>query len=414
MYCVGVSYKKTQAEVRERFAFSDEEKSEFISALLKENLIDACVILSTCNRSEIYFTGANNSTKDSARVDNNMDQNAVDSSKGLDGKYQQDDLIEYMEQKLIEYKGIDSETVKNECLVFADKRAVKHLYKVCCGLDSMVLGEVEIIRQIKDAYQFSVDNNFVNKEINVVFQGSLNASKEIQSKTKLAYCPVSIGTLAARAVEDFCKNNDASNVLIVGASGKTGSIVLKDLLDLKIPNLAIIGTGRKPSLLKAEYEDYPNVGIASYDDRYNYIKWADVIVSATSSPHYTFVAEKCQKHFENENKNQLFLDLAVPRDIDKAIGKLDKKHLMDIDYFNKLAKANNEMRISESNNAKLILDEKIDEIMKSMKLQDFVANNREAKELLEGKNGMWLIYQLRDKLGEEQFSEIIEYIKDIY
>lgn len=379
MYCIGVSYKKTKAEIREKFNFSDEEKNVFIPHVLEKTGLEGCVILSTCNRSELYFSG-----------------NVTDG-------------IEVMEKFLHEFKNIDLNTVKEECLAYAGENAIRHLFNVCCGMDSMVLGEVEIIRQIKEAYGFSFEHKWVNKELNIVFQAALNSSKEIHNKTNLAYCPVSVSTLTAKAVEKYCKENGRNHILIIGAGGRTGSIVIKNLLDMNIDGIEIVGTGRNPETLKSEYENYVNVRIEDYKDRYAYVDWADVIVSATSSPHYTFVSDKCADLIKN---NKLFIDLAIPRDIDKDIADNDKVSLMDIDYFNKLAKKNNEAKIAECDTAYSLIEEKVQKTVKNIAFEHYITENDKLHKELENRDSMWLIHKLRDELDKDSFIKIIEILGD--
>ena len=140
MFCISVSFKKTPANVRQRFAFSKEEAKVFLDKLIKEQWITGGVIVSTCNRSECYFMG----------------------SRAYFSK---------IENWFAGYKKIDREWMKQYCLYYSGKRAIQHLYKVTAGLDSMVLGEDEILRQVKEAYLSAKEQGFVNSELNIIFQG---------------------------------------------------------------------------------------------------------------------------------------------------------------------------------------------------------------------------------------------------
>lgn len=389
MYCIGVSFKKTSAEVRERFAFSEETRANFLHQVSAIKNIGGCVVLSTCNRSEIYFT---------------------DSEDGL--VEDKESVMEQMMRLWIAFLGIDEQLLKKEGLFFSGKGAISHLFHVCCGLDSMVLGEVEIIHQLKEAYQYAIEQGTVNKEIHLAFQAALNASKEIQSKTQMAHRPVSVGTLTARSIEAFCKELKEPHVLVVGAGGKIGKIVCKDLQDLKIPGLQMIGTGRNPSLLEAEFREYGNMKVASYYDRYEYLAWADVIVSATSGPHYTFLKKEVSPHLLGEPKKRLWIDLAIPRDMDQNLASIEDNILYDIDYFQKLAQDNNQAKQSEIGDAKAILEEKKQQLEKNLLFQQFMARRNDRLEYWNQKGVMPLLYALRDELNEEAFQEVITVLEN--
>lgn len=177
MFCISISFKKTPLEIRQRFAFSIEQQKELLGKLINDNIITGGVIVSTCNRSELYFT------------------------KG-------EGAVEAVEQAISSYKQIDEESIKKYGLYYQGKKAVRHLFKVVCGLDSMVLGEDEIFRQVKEAYLFANNQGFTNSRLNILFQGAFNCAKLSKSETKLSNTPVSIGTLTANAIEEYLKSYD--------------------------------------------------------------------------------------------------------------------------------------------------------------------------------------------------------------
>lgn len=404
MYCISVSHKHTPANIRAYFAFTEEEEKQFIRKLIAQKIVNGCVILSTCNRSEIYFTKENE--KD-------------------------EDIVNLVEQELISFKKISGDLLLSHLMVYDENTSIRHLYRVCCGMDSMVLGEVEILHQVKAAYMLAKQLEATDGEMNVIFQGALNHAKTVTNETNITRLPVSIGTLTARAVIDFCKSQgNGFHVLVVGARGKIGNIVVRDLADFGVDEIEIIGTSRNHKAINAEFANVEHVKLVDYDKRYEYVAWADVVISATSSPHYTFTAKKVEEcilgskedgcsnaqgsleDIEKKSvKQRLFIDLAVPRDMDIKIGRLASCELKDIDYFKELAADNNLAKISEMKKAEWLLEDKIEEVSKVIAFQNFRKKYEERMNVLSEKDANWLLYKLKDSLDSKAFEQVLQVVE---
>ncbi len=406
MNCIGVNYKKLPLNVRERYAFLKEEQKEFHKKLHGKAGCTGSVLLSTCNRSELYFCGE--------------DDDAA--------------LIARVEAELSEFKGVGKAELLRQIYVYSGENALRHLFHVACGLDSMVLGEDEILRQVKDGYELAVEEGAVCNEIHIAFQGAFHSAKSIKTQTLLSRTPVSTGTLAANRIEDFLGENRGGTVLIAGITGKIGRILAKNLIDKKITN--IIGLSRRhfasgqtmpapeesaaappvPDLFGDAVAAMPsvpdpsgNVGIVRmipYADRYRCVDAADVIVSATSGPHYTFLAEETASAIRQEKK-RLFLDMAVPRDIDQDIASLPGCQLFNIDDFKRAAAQNNERKRQESEKAERILEEKLEETVKSIRMSEFMEKNRQDFQNLAKQPFGKVFYRLRDELSGEELSALL-------
>ena len=374
MYCISVSHKTTPADLRQLLAFSEKEKREFSAKLLSDHNVNGCIIVSTCNRSELYFT----------------------SDK---------ECMEEIKDALLEFKRANREILKRHFKTYYDKDSVWHLFKVACGLESMVLGEDEILRQIKEAYQLASEYNFTDGEINIIFQGAFHCSKKIKTVTKISTTAVSIGTLTANFVAGFMKEISKENckVLLVGASGKIGSIVAKNLLD---KGIEIIGTSRKQKTTENKKND-SRVKLVEYEERYQFVKEIAVIISATTSPHYTFTYENLCTIIDKE-KRYMMIDLSIPYDIDKKIGSIQNIELYDIDYFKGLAAENNEIKYGEIKEAEILIDEGIEDTLKKLYLREFKLSDYEIQEGCVDKS----IYSLKDSLDSIHFKMVLDTIKD--
>lgn len=369
MNCIGVNDKKASLPMRERYAFSAEEQAQFHRILKEKYGCAGSVIVSTCNRSEIYFCG------ESSRV----------------------------EQAFAEYKGLPKGEVMERIYSYAGENALRHLFYVAGGLDSMVLGEDEILRQVKEGYQLAHGEGCTCNEINIAFQGAFACAKDIKTNTLLSKTPVSMGTLAANRIEAFLREYGGGSVLLVGITGKIGGILAKNLWDKGIRD--IVGTTRKRAGLVSTFSNR-EIRMVDFAERYDYVDGADVVVSATAGPHYTFLAGRVKEAVKTE-KPRLFLDMAVPRDMDAEIGALPGTELLNIDDFGRMASRNNAIKIKETEAAALILGEHVEETLKSILTSAFLEQNGKAFAQLKEQHFGNVFYRLREELTAEQWRALL-------
>lgn len=370
MYCISISFKTAPLEVREKFAFLKEEAVEFSSLAILNSAIEECMVLSTCNRTEVYFTGAKNP-------------------------------LEEMERLLSQYKKIEREQAIRYYNIFVKEAAVRHAFAVTSGMDSMVLGEDEILGQVKDAYQLALEHHTTNYILNTVFQNAINCSKKIKTDTNLSKTPVSIGTLVANELFHFPK--EKKNVFIVGLTGKMGTIIMKNVYDKH----GITVTGSTRTVTNHYEKEYPHVRVVDYKKRYEYLEEADIVISATSSPHYTITKEEL-KQVISSGKKRLYIDLAVPSDIDKAVEEVENITLYNIDYFEHLSKHNNQKKEKEIVLGKEIMEQELDETLKILEFHNFIPDMKRVKKHFETNNFETVMYQLRDQENYENLSVVLD------
>lgn len=380
MICISITHKNLTAAQRECFACKEEEQRMFAGAVAKDYPEAGLIMLMTCNRSEIYMSGAKS------------------------------DFV-WLERQFAQVKGFPVERLKDVSMRYEGRSCLTHLFRVVCGLDSAVLGEVEIIRQVKQAYLSSKDRGQTDAEMNMVFQGALRLAKEVAETSQMTHLPVSVGTLASAAALSFCRKNSAEkHVLIIGAAGQMGSIVMRDLLDAD-EAVQIVGTSRKHKQALTKILSHDRVQWVHYDRRYEYLDWADVIISVTDSPHYTFLADRVTE-VRKESKQQLFLDLAIPRDIDAEIGTLSGCEVKDLDYIKSLATENNRKKLSEAKKIELLIEEHVDEMQKLLAFRAFATTRKDITEKLGEKSAMWLLYQLKEVLDAQDLEHVLKGIED--
>lgn len=344
-----------------------------MSELINESNVSQCVILCTCNRTEIYFCGSPSAP-------------------------------ESVDKLLAKYSNIKEELMIPIKMFFQGENAIYHLFKVASGIDSMVIGEDEILRQTKNAYITAKGLGVVSYELNLLFQSAIACAKKIKTETALSKTSVSIASLAANQAAKLGEN---INVLLIGATGKTGMTVLKNLMSHKKLNITVTMRNHNSDITVISNS---NINTIDYSERYNYIDNADCIISATSSPHYTITMCEFKKNL-NHNKKRLFIDLAVPPDIDKNIKNIDDVTLISIDYFEKLAECNNALKQNSVESAKEIISTDIDSLKKEFYFHDFLPYIDSIKKEIRSKSLEDIIYKFKSEMNAEQFSEVLRVLK---
>lgn len=374
LFCISISYKKADAEVRSRLAFSHDVRLRLLQRLCDNECISQAVVLCTCCRTEVYFCG---------------EQSAVENVRSL----------------LAEFSGLTAEELSRYVMFFSGGGAASHLFRVACGIESIVIGEDEILGQTKLAYAMSKECGAVGYELNMIFQSAVACAKKIKTQTALSKTSVSMATLAAN---EAARLGERVNVLVIGASGSIGKIALKNLISHK--NVSVTATMRSHSdeiRLIA-----PCVAQVPFAERYKYIDKADCVISATGAPHYTVVCHELKKHLTAQ-KSRLFIDLAVPPDIDPCIEKLSGARLIGIDYFERLARENNAIKLDSVESAKLIITQELDVLKKELAFHDFLGDLERVKTAFSQKSFEEIIYHLKSDFTAEQFSALLGSLKNL-
>lgn len=392
MFCISINHKNTPADVRESFAFSTKGQRQFTERL--KAAVGGCVVLSTCNRMEIYFT--DKCEPCGSAITGKMSSGEASGGRG--------GLLEQVEMLLANDRDVPVSLIRRYSMNYEGFQCMLHLCRVACGMDSMVLGEVEIIHQVKSAYLVAKKLGACDGELNIAFQGALAAAKAVATESDTTRLPVSVGTLSAREAVNFIRNG--GHILVVGATGKIGSIVVKDIADLA-PDIEIIGTSRSHYSADEIFGRHQQIRIEAYSRRYELAAWADVIISATASPHYTFVRDELVETVKMQPKRRLFLDLAMPKDIDPAVAEVTGCVLRDIDYIRTLSRENNESRAKTITEMEPWIISQVDEIMKNIAFSRFNREHGDVMAQLKTIDGAKMVYKLKGQLEYEAFEKVL-------
>lgn len=377
MKCISISFKTAPEDIRNKFAFTNSEKKDFLSQL-SEFITDAkCVILGTCNRTEIY----------------------VESHNGV---------FSILENLLSRKTKLSISEIRKYARYYEEESAIEHIFKVTCGLDSMILGENEILSQVKQTYLESLQEKRTGYELNITFLSALSCAKKIKTQTEIAKSAISFATLTCNEIKNFIQENNITSpsILIIGGSGKIGSSIIKNILN-KDFNAKIYVTQRSHGNT-VDFTD--KVEVLDYTKRFEYLKNVDIVISATKSPHYTINYEDTLPNISS--KKMLFIDLASPYDIDREISKIQNCTLITIDYFKEIVKNNNLKKEKAVADAQDILNQELQKIFKNIiyhnALEKIQAENEKFKDFSLEK----FLYYLKDKLDAKSFANVINTIEN--
>ena len=321
---VGVNHNLAPINVREAVSFTDTKKIEAINILL-DSEIDEIVILSTCNRSEIYISGEN------------IQQKVDEVANFYKDYFGVKDIEQYLFKK-------------------TNLEAIQHLFDVTAGLDSLVVGEDQILGQVKDAHEFCMKLGATKKVFNKLFRDAVTTSKEIKTITKISQQPLSISYIGVKLLKEKMGTLEGKNALIVGL-GKMNLLTLNNLEEEKVKNIYI--ANRNIEKTKEIENKFDNIIPIEYSDRHKIIqeKSIDIVISATSSPHLVIKYDDMPKL----DKKIYIMDIALPRDIDTKLKELNYVELYDIDDLKEIHDKNDIKRNELAQKAQEIIKIKIDE-----------------------------------------------------
>lgn len=370
MECISISHKTAKSADRQRCYVPEGTREEFLGKIMSLHTVRQCVLLSTCNRTEIYVEGRTNS-------------------------------FQGIEEVFAQAAGSDVEWIRGLVRRYEGRKAVQHLFRVVCGMESMVIGEDEILGQTRDAYMYSQKAGYTGYELNSIFQAALACAKRVKTETMISKTSVSVATLAANEV--FHLPMAHKTVLLIGSSGKMGSIILKDLLCQD--NIRVIATARFHNGIYRSNSE--RVETVDYRKRYEYLEDADAVISATSSPHYTLTAKRVKESLQTA-KERLFLDISMPPDMDGDIAGIGHCRLVTLDEVSQLASENNRRKQRALVDAEEILEEDLEKICNVLAFHRFTGMDAGWKEKYQSVPAEKLIYLLRDELDSGAFQAVLD------
>ena len=352
IYVTGVNYKTTPLEIREKLSFNGLEQEQLLQSIRNRLKAVECVMLSTCNRTEVYVY---------------TEQPDFDTAS--------------VEKLLCEIKDMDIYNLKKYFYAYRGTKAVRHLYEVACGLDSLVLGEDQILAQVKDAYEKALELGASSSILNTLFRDAITAAKRVKTETQLSKNSLSIGSVAVKLITSVFGGRLKEKAALVIGAGKIGSIALKNLKAAGIGKIYV--TNRSHGKAEDLSKSFENVCTVDYLERYSVVDECDIVISSTSSPHYTITRDMLEKSMALK-KERIFVDLAVPRDMDTDIRGLDGVRYVNIDHLQAEADENLDKRLSQALVAKELITGLVGEYQRWYEFRGVLPVVRDVQKYAEG------------------------------
>jgi glutamyl-tRNA reductase len=328
---IGLSHHSSPVALRERFAFAEADLPGALQQLRASELAREAVILSTCNRVEIYAV-----------------------SDLADGQ-----AAARLRQFLLDYHHFH-DPVGNEIYARGGRQGLEHLFKVACGLDSMVLGETEILGQLKKAYEIALRHKHTGGLLNKAFQKAFNVAKQIRTETNIQRGSISVGSVAVELAEKLFSSLGEHPVMVIGA-GETSEKTARALLSRGARSILVSNRSHDRAVELARELGGRAV---SFDDWAAEFPRIDILISSTSAPHCILDRAKLEPLMKaRKNRPLLLIDIAVPRDIDPSANFLDNVYLYNIDDLQAIAGDYLRQRREEIARCEAIITEKADGMM---------------------------------------------------
>ncbi len=318
---IGLNHRTAPLEFREQLAVPAERVPLLLETLRREAGFEEVVVLSTCNRLEVYGVSSGGPVS-AAQV-----FEAVAATQGT-----------------VQSKGFPQ--LASFLYIHRNEACIQHLFRVASSLDSLVVGETEIVGQVKKAYQLAHASGATGKVLNRLFQKALSVSKEVRTRSGIGRCSTSVGAVAVDLAEKiFGEQLTGRTILIIGA-GKIGETTLKHLTKQGVKSILVANRSLERAqdlVAKFQGEAVP------FSDLPHALAQADIVISSTSAPDYIIRrGEVAQAMARRPDRALLLIDLAVPRDIDPAALQVSSVYLYNIDQLSELARMNRNRRQAEA------------------------------------------------------------------
>lgn len=327
---VGWDFRQTPVELRERLAFSPDKVREALAALRQQGLLAEGVILSTCNRSEVYgVKGA-----------------------AVEGR----DPLQALTEFIASYHGVPASEAGSAGYRHSGPEAVRHLLRVAAGLESLALGEDQILAQVREAFRLASGAGATRAVLHRLFQKALETGKRVRSETGLSSRPISIPGVAIELAQKIYEDLSPRRFLVLGA-GETSGIFYDLLLARGAKNITVVNR----TLERAEALCRRGGKAAPWEQLPSLLHEADIVVSAVSSDTPVIGLEEARRAVRlRRGQPSFFLDLGIPRNVDPRIADLDDAFLYAVDDLQEIAERNRQERQKEIVPALEILEEELD------------------------------------------------------
>ncbi|ESH35341.1 glutamyl-tRNA reductase [Salmonella enterica subsp. enterica serovar Choleraesuis str. 0006] len=364
LLALGINHKTAPVSLRERVTFSPDTLDQALDSLLAQPMVQGGVVLSTCNRTELYLSVE-----------------------------EQDNLQEALIRWLCDYHNLNEDDLRNSLYWHQDNDAVSHLMRVASGLDSLVLGEPQILGQVKSVCGFA-KGHLNASALERMFQKSFSVAKRVRTETDIGASAVSVAFAACTLARQIFESLSTVTVLLVGA-GETIELVARHLREHKVQKMIIANRTRERAQALADEVGAEVISLSDIDAR---LQDADIIISSTASP-LPIIGKGMVERALKSRRNQpmLLVDIAVPRDVEPEVGKLANAYLYSVDDLQSIISHNLVQRQAAAVEAETIVEQEASEFMAWLRAQGASETIREYRSQSE---------QIRDELTTKALSAL--------
>ncbi|HYY98458.1 MAG TPA: glutamyl-tRNA reductase [Pyrinomonadaceae bacterium] len=351
---VGLNHKTAPVEVRERLAFTDEACADSLRALVDGEVVREGLIVSTCNRVEVLAAAAGQRGAEAA---------------------------ERLSRFLGSVRSIPVETFSGHLYTHADEAAVRHVFRVASSLDSLVVGEPQVLGQVRHAYSLAVEAGTAGRVLHKLIHQALHVAKRVRNETGIAASAVSVSYTAVELGRKIFGSLKGATVLLVGAG---------EMAELAAQHLSSAGATRV-LVANRTYETAQRLAVkfggeaVEFDALEEHLGSADIVICSTGAQHYIVTPEMAERARQSRrNRPAFFIDISVPRNVDPAVAKLGNIFVFDVDDLEAVVASNIREREREAERAELIVESEVMQFQQSLRNLDIGPTVGALKEKLRG------------------------------
>lgn len=352
----GINHKTAPVEIREKVAFAPEKMEQALRECVNKGEVNEAAIVSTCNRTELYFSlHENEDNKDDLKT-----------------------LLDWF----CHYHQLNKEDVEPYIYKHRNNDAVQHILRVASGLDSLVLGEPQILGQIKDAYSTANHAGTIGRQLNRLFQHTFSVAKQVRTDTAIGASPVSVAFAAVSLSKRIFANLAEHTALLIGA-GETTELVARHLADQGVKKMIVANRTVERAQTLANNFDAEAIALSDMPDR---LVEADIIIASTASQLPILGKGAVERALKLRKHRPMFMvDIAVPRDIEPEVGSLDDVYLYTVDDLHEVIEEGRQSREEAAKQAEEIIENQVDHFMGWLRSLEGVDTIRAFREQAEQK-----------------------------
>ena len=337
---VGINHKSAPIEVRERLAFTDDACAAGLRSLVDGQIVREGLIVSTCNRVEVLTETA------SGQLSDNTER-----------------VIQFLSRSDYLPRSLYEELLYTH----TDDQAVRHLFRVTSSLDSMVVGEPQVLGQVRRAYSIALEAGTAGRILNRLIHHAFRVAKRVRTETGIAANAVSISYMAVELGKKIFKSLKGQTALLIGA-GEMAELSARHLINAGVSRVLLANRTEEPAArLAAELGGEA----ISFDQLSNYLADADIVLCSTAADHYVITEQMARVALaKRRNRPSFFIDISVPRNIDPAVGKIPNVFVFDIDDLESVISSNIREREREAERAELIVESEIMQFQQALRALD--------------------------------------------